>query len=184
MDAPSPPNAEIFRTLESAIFQSKRAFDSLREGVVITDPTLPDNPIVYVNDSFLELAGYERVDILGKNCRFLQGKDTDAQAIQELKNAIRAEKTISLELLNYTKNRTPFWNHLTISPVRNEQGTVVNFAAIQRDVTDLHNMRSQLENRENQIESLKKAIELLKDRVKEQEDAIASFIMYQPLKEP
>ena len=85
--------------------------------MVITDPRKDDNPIVFVNDAFLALTGYSREEALGKNCRFLQGPGTNADDVRRLREAVAARKTIELELLNYRRDGSIFWNRLTVSPV-------------------------------------------------------------------
>ncbi|WP_375465718.1 histidine kinase dimerization/phosphoacceptor domain -containing protein [uncultured Methylobacterium sp.] len=106
-----------------------------RMAMVITNPRLADNPIVYTNDAFLRMTGYSRDDIMGCNCRFLQGVETDKGAVALIRDAVQANKDISIDLLNYRKDGTPFWNALYLSPVSNEAGEVLFFFASQLDVT-------------------------------------------------
>ena len=112
------------------------AVRATRMAMIVTDPRKHDNPIVFVNDAFLKLSGYERDEIMGQNCRFLQGEDTDKGAVQLVREAIEANRDIAIDLLNYRKDGTPFWNALYISPVINEAGETVFFFASQLDVTD------------------------------------------------
>jgi PAS domain S-box-containing protein len=111
------------------------AFRTTRMAMIICDPRRDDMPIVFVNDAFLKLSGYGRDEILGRNCRFLQGRDTDPQAIAAIRAAVAAEDGIELEILNYRKDGTPFWNALVISPVHDENGQLVYFFASQFDVS-------------------------------------------------
>eukprot|EP01125_Pyxidicula_operculata_P020551 TRINITY_DN7614_c0_g1_i2.p1 TRINITY_DN7614_c0_g1~~TRINITY_DN7614_c0_g1_i2.p1 ORF type:complete len:327 (-),score=45.35 TRINITY_DN7614_c0_g1_i2:139-1119(-) len=100
---------------------------------VITDNSLPDNPIIYVNSQFLKTTQYEFEDIIGSNCRFLQGKYTDPDTVREISLALRIGKSMSAKLLNYKKDGTPFWNMFSIFPVRNKNGKILAFIALQKD---------------------------------------------------
>jgi len=112
------------------------AIRATRVPMVITDPQLDDNPIVFVNDAFCRLTGYERDEIMGRNCRFLQGADTDQDSVLRIRQAIDARTDIDIEVLNYRKDGSSFWNALYISPVFNESGEMQYFFASQLDVTD------------------------------------------------
>jgi PAS domain S-box-containing protein len=111
------------------------AVRATRMPMVITDPRQLDNPIVFVNDAFCTLTGYERSEIVGRNCRFLQGPQTDADAVQRVREAVRAEETIQLDLCNHRKDGTTFWNRLLLGPVRGKDGDVAYFFGSQMDVT-------------------------------------------------
>mmetsp|Transcript_21252 Transcript_21252/g.30391 ORF Transcript_21252/g.30391 Transcript_21252/m.30391 type:complete len:270 (+) Transcript_21252:1473-2282(+) len=102
-----------------------------QQNFVLTDPTLPDNPIVFASPGFLEFTGYSRDEVLGRNCRFLQGPGTDAQAVQILRKAIETGSETCVTFLNYTADGTPFWNELFIAPLRDQDGTIVNFIGVQ-----------------------------------------------------
>ena len=106
-----------------------------RMPMVISNPRLPDNPIVYVNDAFLELTGYEREEIVGRNCRFLQGPKTDPAAVARIRRAIVDQEFIELDLRNHRKDGSAFWNRLLMVPVRDAAGDVAYFFASQFDVT-------------------------------------------------
>ena len=109
--------------------------ERIQESFVITDPSLPDHPIVFASDVFLSFTGYTREEILGRNCRFLQGKDTDQNSVKAIRDAIDAGSEVTVRLLNYTKNGRPFWNMFTLAPVRDDEGKVRFFAGVQVDVT-------------------------------------------------
>jgi len=111
------------------------AVRATRMAMVITNPALPDNPIVFCNEAFQNLTGYGREEIIGRNCRFLQGPESDPAALARLRAAIASEKSIDIDLLNYRKNGTTFWNALYLSPVRGVDGKVQFFFASQLDVT-------------------------------------------------
>lgn len=112
-----------------------RAVESARNGVVITDPRLEDNPIIYTNPAFTEITGYDAEEILGRNCRFLQGADRNQQAIAEVRKAIKEQLPITCVLRNYRKDGRRFYNELTISPVSDQHGNIVAFVGIQNDIT-------------------------------------------------
>jgi PAS domain S-box-containing protein len=113
-----------------------RAIMSSINGILITDASLPDNPVIYVNPAFERLTGYSAEESAGRNCRFLQGPDTDPESVKQIREAMAAEQEINVVLLNYKKDRTPFWNDLTITPVRDGDGKVTHFIGVQNDVTD------------------------------------------------
>ena len=107
---------------------------------VISNPREPDNPIIYASDGFYEMTGYKPKEILNKNCRILQGSGTSKQAVAEIRDAIREERPCSVVLLNYRKDKTPFWNAFTLSPVRGSSSPdapVQFYIGIQADVTRL-----------------------------------------------
>ncbi|RYZ89124.1 MAG: PAS domain-containing protein, partial [Proteobacteria bacterium] len=112
------------------------ALNATSNGVLITDNNQEDNPIIYVNAGFEQMTGYETDDIIGHNCRFLQGKDTAESDVDRLREAVQAGEAIRIELLNYKKDGTPFWNELSIAPVKNNEGMVTHFIGVQADVTD------------------------------------------------
>jgi PAS domain S-box-containing protein len=112
------------------------AFRGSRTPMLITDPRQADNPIVFVNDAFTGLTGYAREEAIGRNCRFLQGPETDRAVVDDIRNAVGAGEGIETEILNYKIDGTPFWNALVISPVRDEAGRLLYFSASQYDVTE------------------------------------------------
>ena len=120
---------------EEMLLLRDRAIESLVQGLCITDPTLPDNPIVYVNNGFLRITGYSREEVVGQNCRFLQGPKTAPEAIERVRSAIRENKSCLVELLNYRKDGTPFWNSLAISPLLDCSGLVTHFVGVQTDIS-------------------------------------------------
>ena len=113
----------------------ERAIGNARNGIILTDNRQPDNPIVYANDAFAELSGYGYDEILGRNCRFLQGPETDQGDCRRLRDAIARGEGLHLEILNYRKDGTPLWNNLLISPLRDDAGEVTHFVGNQIDVT-------------------------------------------------
>jgi PAS domain S-box-containing protein len=111
------------------------AINMTRMPMILTDPNQPDNPIVFANKAFLDLTGYSLDEIIGRNCRFLQGARTNRETVAEMRGAIGARRGSSVEILNYKRDGTPFWNALFIGPVFNENGEILYFFASQLDVT-------------------------------------------------
>ena len=112
------------------------AVRATRMSMIITDPRRDDNPIVYANAAFMRLTGYDREEIIGHNCRFLQGRDTDPAAIGVIRQAIAERHDVAVDILNYRKDGSTFWNGLYLSPVTNADGELQFFFASQLDVTD------------------------------------------------
>lgn len=112
------------------------AVRATRMAMIITDPRQRDNPIVFANAAFLQLTGYSRDEVIGSNCRFLQGPGSDPGAIQAIRDAISRRSDIAIDVLNYRKDGKPFWNGLYISPVTTASGELQFFFASQLDVTD------------------------------------------------
>lgn len=121
---------------ENELLLQKHAIESSTAGITISDATQPDNPLVYVNDGFLRLTGYAREEVIGQNCRFLQQGEADPKAREAIRTAMEQESPCTVELLNFRKDGAPFWNRLTITPVRDDAGRVRNFIGIQSDITD------------------------------------------------
>ena len=111
------------------------AVRATRMPMIITNPRLPDNPVVFANDAFCRLSGYARKEILGRNCRFLQGPDTDPQTRARIHAAVQAERSIEVDIRNRRKDGEPFWNRLLLAPVRDLEGNLAYFFASQVDVT-------------------------------------------------
>ena len=111
-----------------------RALAEASVGITIAEAD-GDRPLEYVNDAFLDQTGYDRADVLGRNCRFLQGPETDPERIAELRRAIEEREPTTVELLNYRADGTPFWNEVTVAPVPDDTGTVTHFVGFQMDVT-------------------------------------------------
>lgn len=113
----------------------KIATEGTSVGVLITDNSLPENPIVYCNPHFQHVTGYDEAEILGKSCKFLQGFDSSEETIMKIRNAIKQNTVFKGEILNYRKDGSTFWNQLTINPVRDRDGEVRYFIGIQHDIT-------------------------------------------------
>jgi PAS domain S-box-containing protein len=129
---------------EERLTRRTQAIDDTPVGISIADPDREDNPLIYVNDAFVEMTGYPREEALGRNCRFLQGENTDLDKVARIREAIDAEEPVSVTLRNYRKDGTGFWNHLEIAPVRDDTGEVVNWIGFQQDVTERKQRQEQL----------------------------------------
>jgi len=161
--------AEFIRTTRTSDpFAS--AVKATRMPMIITDPNKHDNPIIFVNAAFLKLTGYEYEEIIGKNCRFLQGKDTDASDVAQVRDAIARRVPIELDVINYKKNGEKFWNRLLISPVFDDDGSLTYFFASQYDVTlerdKVVRMQREQEELEQQVARQSSDLETSESRMK------------------
>ncbi|GAB3692642.1 PAS domain S-box protein [Halorubrum pallidum] len=113
----------------------EQAMDKAPIGVVLTDPAREDNPIIYANDAFTELTGYDKSEVIGRNCRFLQGEQTSEDAVARLRAAIDDQESATVELRNYRADGTEFWNRVRIAPVFDAEGSLKVFVGFQDDIT-------------------------------------------------
>ena len=132
--------------VEAELIVRDRAMTATSNGVLITDNRQPDNPIIYVNPGFEKITGYHKEEILGKNCRFLQGEDTEQAGLNILRQAIEAGEDCKVTIRNYRADGEMFWNQLSISPVFDEQNAISHFIGIQEDITT---QKIQAEENEN-----------------------------------
>jgi PAS domain S-box-containing protein len=112
------------------------AVEMTRMPMTVTDPRQPDNPIVFANNAFFDLTGYSNEETIGRNCRFLQGPETDQRTLDEVRQAIREERAVAVDILNYKKDGKPFWNALFIGPIFDQDGELLYFFASQMDITE------------------------------------------------
>jgi PAS domain S-box-containing protein len=129
------------------------AVRATRAAMIVTDPRQSDNPIVFVNDAFLALTGYGRDEVLGRNCRFLQGQDTDPVQVDRLRRAIANGDEAAVEILNYRKDGSSFWNALHLSPVRDRAGQITYFFASQQDISDRKRAELELGDTRQRLEA-------------------------------
>lgn len=113
----------------------RQVIDYVGAGVVITDPSLPDNPIIYTNKAFEKVTGYKTNEIIGQNCRFLQGEKTSREDVARVRKAIKEEQSIIVELLNYRKDGKPFWNELSMYPIFVPSEDKMYFVGVQQDIS-------------------------------------------------
>ncbi|WP_236545092.1 PAS domain-containing protein [Tropicimonas marinistellae] len=125
MSDPVPSEDDLIAMLES---------EEKSMSVVITNPKLPDNPMIYVSEEFEDQTGYAPEEVLGRNCRFLQGPETDPNAVEAIRAALRAETTFTIDILNYRKSGEPFMNRLRIRPLFDDDGDLAYFVGAQNPV--------------------------------------------------
>ncbi|MGX1308483.1 PAS domain S-box-containing protein/diguanylate cyclase (GGDEF)-like protein [Amorphus suaedae] len=114
----------------------EQALNAVREGVILVDMGLKEQPIIYVSDGFLRLTGYDESEVIGRNCRFLQASDDAQPAIGLIRDALGQGRTLSVTLRNYRKNGTMFWNELSLSPIHSDDGKLTHYAGVAHDVTE------------------------------------------------
>lgn len=116
--------------------QALDGFSRAQVSMILTNPNLDDNPIVYVNEAFQRVTGYARTATIGRNCRFLQGKDTDKADVDKLRDAIAREVDVTVDILNYRANGEPFLNRLIVAPVKDTKGKCQFFVGIQKEIRE------------------------------------------------
>ena len=141
VDSEANAEPEELRMDVSKLFT--QATEQTRMALCFSDPKQEDCPIVYVNEAFVLLTGYDRDEIVGHNCRFLQGEDTAPEAVAAIRQALDEKEVRVIDILNYRKDGTPFWNALHVGPVFNENGELEYFYGSQWDVTEIFERREQ-----------------------------------------
>ena len=111
--------------------------DTCINGITLSDPDQPDNPSVYANEAFELITGYDRDEIIGRNCRFLQGEDRDQPEIERIREALREHKPVTVTLRNYRKDGSLFLNQFSIRPLLDPQGRLIYYLGTQYDVTEM-----------------------------------------------
>ncbi|MEQ9637494.1 MAG: PAS domain-containing protein [Devosia marina] len=114
------------------------------QALTLSDVRTPDAPLVYVNRGFEKMTGYQRDDVIGRNCRFLQGTDTSPAAVEQMRAAIAKGESLLIDVLNYHRNGTPFWNRLSLEPVVNPEGEVSHYIGIQSDISRMRSLQDRL----------------------------------------
>lgn len=128
------------------------AFDATSCGITISDARLPDMPLIFVNAAFISMSGYASEEIIGKNCRFLQGEDRSQEGRYSIRQAINEGTHCQVLLKNYRKDGSYFWNDLIISPIHNASGKVTHFIGVQNDVTDREDARRETALKQVELE--------------------------------
>lgn len=128
--------SEATKTLDDPDYSLVKALQTAQQNFVISDPSLPDNPIVYASQGFLFLTGYKLDEVLGRNCRFLQGPESDPKAVDRIRQGIERGEDTTVVILNYRKDGTTFWNQFFIAALRDGDGHIVNYLGVQCKVSD------------------------------------------------
>jgi PAS domain S-box-containing protein len=136
----------------------EKAANSSSEGITISLMSEEERPLIYANKGFEQLTGYPLTEVLGKNCRFLQGHETEEKSVDQLRQAIKNGLECTVELLNYKKDGTPFWNRLSITPLKDKDGNVTHFVGIQSDITELKETKKRLEQANLNLEQFRDRI--------------------------
>ncbi|ESS09811.1 MAG: PAS sensor histidine kinase [uncultured archaeon A07HN63] len=123
----------------------QQAIDNANVAITLSDPAQEDNPLIYANDAFETLTGYSVSEALGENCRYLQGRNTDQAKIAALREAIDNEESITVELRNYRKDGSEFWNRVTVTPIYDDGGSLIRYLGTQQDVTDRKEDKKELQ---------------------------------------
>lgn len=127
-----------------AEMQARRKIDASQHSLSLCDLGRPDAPLIYVNRGFEALTGYRKDEVTGKNCRFLQGPETDPAAVAAIRDAIATNQPLILDLLNYRKDGSQFWNRLSLRPVLRADGTASHIIGIQSDLTKVKAVEEKL----------------------------------------
>jgi PAS domain S-box-containing protein len=128
----------------------RKAIDNAHVPITLADPSGANNPIVYVNNRFEEVTGYTEAEALGENCRFLQGEETDSEPVAKLRDAIDAEETVTVELRNYRKDGTMFWNRVSVRPIYCD-GELVRYFGSQEDITERKEFQKRLQRQNDRL---------------------------------
>jgi PAS domain S-box-containing protein len=139
---------------EEELELKNRAMNEAPVGITISGPSRDDNPLIYANEQFEQLTGYSKADVLGRNCRFLQGEQTADEPVAEMRTAIEATDSVTVELRNYRKDGTEFWNRVSIAPVRTPEGDITNWVGFQQDVTAEKEREQQLQQQERRYQAV------------------------------
>ena len=129
--------------------------DNCINGVTLADPDLPDMPIVYANEAFEKITGYTREEVIGKNCRFLQGEHRDEAKHAQIREAIKNCQPIEINLKNYKKNGDLFYNHLALTPLFDQEGNLIYYLGIQYDVTGQETAEQEVERLSEELQKYK-----------------------------
>lgn len=159
------------------------ALETIKDGFAISDMQQPDQPLIYVNPGFAQLTGYTVAEVIGRNCRFLQGDERDQNALTILRNALQHAEPCYVILRNYRKDGTPFWNELSLYPLFDHQGTLTHYVGVQHDISEIVERSRRLINAEREstqaAEQYAHSLLLLNEMSRALNAAIAEADIYQ-----
>ncbi|WP_414527153.1 PAS domain S-box protein [Nodularia chucula] len=136
------------KLVEETLRLRERALAATSNGIIIADARLANNPVIYVNPAFEKITGYSYTEVMGQNCRFLQGEDTEQTGMEQVRKSIQSGRSCKVVLRNYRKDGTIFWNELSISPIYNNLGELTHFVGIQNDITKRQKVEAALREKE------------------------------------
>ncbi|EMA61934.1 bacterio-opsin activator domain-containing protein [Halorubrum lipolyticum] len=164
-EGPPPGARQDISGREPSATEVKRAVAEAPVGISISDPDLSDYPLVYANEAWIEHTGYPIEEALGRNPRFLQGPGTDPETVERIAEAVAENEEITVEIRNYRRDGTPFWNELTVAPVYDGDGDLAHYVGFQNDVTDRKNAERLAEERAEKLASERQALDRVLGRV-------------------
>lgn len=145
------PNFDTIDSIKIELALRNAAMESTSCGISISDARQPDRPLIYVNQAFCEMSGYAAEEVIGRNCRFLQGDNRDQDARFIIRDAVTTGKNCQVLLKNYRKDGTLFWNELIISPIYDKEGELTHFVGVQNDVTEREEARRETEAKQKEL---------------------------------
>ncbi len=151
-------NADRHTASSEALWLGDRALAATTSGIVIADPNAPDCPIIYCNPAFERMTGYCASEVLGRNCRFLQGPDTDRTIVANIRDALREGRALQVTIKNYRKDGTPFWNKLSLSPLRDDSGNLTHFVGTGTDLSERIEVQEALQQANDQLQTILEAV--------------------------
>lgn len=153
------PETDALVNIQRQLALHDAAMESTSCGISISDAKKPDMPLIYVNRAFTKMSGYPAEEVLGLNCRFLQGDDRDQDARRIIREALESGTDCQVLLKNYRKDGSFFWNELIISPIRSEEGELTHFVGVQNDVTDREEARLETAAKQAELEKTLQALQ-------------------------
>lgn len=153
---------------EMQLLTRNQAIENSPSGISIADARLPDMPLIYINPAFEAQTGYSFDEVIGRNCRFLQGDDRDQEEIAKIRQAIQEERPCSVVLRNYRKDGTMFYNELSLAPIHNEDGVLTHYVGISTDVTERFTAAEQIRKQNETLVEMNHSLALAR---KQAEDA-------------
>lgn len=142
------------KLLQAAVMDS-------RDGITISDCSLPDNPLIFINPAFERMTGYLKEEVIGKNCRYLQAGDSDQEGLLVIREALKDGQACIVKLRNYRKDGSMFWNELSMSPIFGRNGEITHFLGIQKDITNEMVLLERVLNENQELKTNTKVLERL-----------------------